>query len=227
MPATSSGLDTTGAAAAATPNDSWPRTRGIGRAGSRACGGGLRLVLEVDPATSTVQEIEVQAFCRGVSGACYERLHDALEGRALDAVLALSQRDLADILGDDDDQRLHQAVMAHEALWCAACDLRGVPLPPRPSMACQCYALREDTLVRTIRMNRLTRLSDVTTFTNAGKSCGTCAECVSELLARVNAEMVQEGVLRPDEAHTVARRRRDGPRETPATLGRQSPPDGS
>ncbi len=56
---------------------------------------------------------------------------------------------------------------------------------------------------RTIRSNELTTLEQVTNYTKAGGGCCmTCFETLEEILAKTNADMVEEGLIAAGEAYS-------------------------
>jgi NifU-like protein len=72
---------------------------------------------------------------------------------------------------------------------------------------------------RAIRVNKLTTMEQVTQFTKAMGSCGTCVEGVEAVLTKVNAEMVAAGdldaALAFDPARAALPQRRDRVKSSP------------
>jgi NifU-like protein len=95
------------------------------------------------------------------------------------------------------------------------------------ALICKCFGIDEGMIERAVRMNRLTRPEQVTDYTKASGSCGTCVEGVEAVLARVNAAMVTEGLIAQDVAFDPAAARRPAkPAKKVSPLGPapQAPP---
>ena len=184
-----------------TPTTQSLRTRGVGRAGTRACAGGLRLTVEVHPETGVIEHVAIESFCKGAE-ADHAGFAAALLGQTVDVAVTLDHRFIAGLLGNLPQHSMHQAVLAHEALHAAVADYRGEPAAAASArtIACSCFVVREATIARAIRMNALKTVAEVTHFTQAAASCGSCSLSVETILARVHAEMVAEGALHPGEA---------------------------
>jgi NifU-like protein len=56
---------------------------------------------------------------------------------------------------------------------------------------------------RAVRMNKLTTTDQVTHYTKAAGSCGTCVEGLEDVLYKTNKAMVAEGLLTAAEAFTL------------------------
>ncbi|ABD05690.1 Nitrogen-fixing NifU-like protein [Rhodopseudomonas palustris HaA2] len=169
----------------------------IGAFGGIRWGDAVKLMLRVDPATDRIEQARFQAFGCSSSIAAASAVTELITGKTLDDAAALGAADIADDLGGLPAARMYCAVMAYEALQTAITSYRGIAALREADAApsCKCLGVSQMMIERTIRFNRLTSLEQVTHYTKAAGSCSSCFKQVEGLLARVNAEMVEDGLI--------------------------------
>ncbi|WP_420133170.1 Fe-S cluster assembly protein NifU [Rhodopseudomonas sp.] len=177
----------------------------VGSFGTLRWGDAVKLMLRIDPRTGRIDRATFQAFGCSAAIASASATTELLSGKSLDEAAAISAADIADAVGGLPAERMYCAVMAYEALQRAIASYRGGPVlrEGETTPSCKCLGVSQMMIERTIRFNRLTSMEQVTQYTKAAGTCSSCFKQVEGLLARVNAEMVEDGLIATHDAYQL------------------------
>lgn len=175
----------------------------VGEAGSLDAGDALRLTLRVNPETRVIEAAGFQAFGCGPAIAVSSVLTELVIGKTVDQAARLTGGDIAARLDGLPPEKAHAPALGKAALaaalrgWCGGA---GPAAAPGAGVCGGCAGVDLARAEGLIRADRLTTLPGLLRALGAGDSCSLCRQSLQSLLARVNAAMLAEGLLAPDEA---------------------------
>jgi NifU-like protein len=166
---------------------------GTGQVGSLVCGDALKLTIKVDKQTERIADIKFKTFGCASAIASSSVLTEMAKGKTLEEAAKITNRDIANRLGELPEEKMHCSVMGMEALDAAIKSYRAGGKPvvfeeePGAHLVCKCFNISEETIIKAARANSLKTVDDVTHFTKAGGACGQCKGQIRQILNKVLA----------------------------------------
>lgn len=178
----------------------------VGLVGAMRWGDVVKLMLRIDPKTDRIAEARFQTFGCSSAIAASSALTVMVIGKTIAQAQTITASDIVDYLGGLPSEHMYCAIMGYEALRIAIDKYRG-PAEAGDrvdvTLLCKCAGAAEDFVERTIRSNTLTDPEQVTFHTKAGRGCVACFRQIEAVLARVNDEMVDEGMISKARAYRI------------------------
>ena len=165
----------------------------VGEVGSLICGDALKLTLKIDKATEKITDARFKTFGCASAIASSSALTEMVKGLTLTEAGKITNQQIADFLGGLPGEKMHCSVMGMEALEAAINNYRGgstekVIIGGAERVVCKCFNVTESVIVKTIKLNNLHTVEEVTNFTKAGGGCGSCKGELEKILKDYWAE---------------------------------------
>lgn len=161
-----------------------PDANAVGEVGSLACGDALKLLLKIND-QGVIEDARFQTFGCASAIASSSVLTEMLKGKTVDEAKAITNKDIAEMLGGLPKEKMHCSVMGQEALEAALKGFLGEKVEahePEGELVCKCFGVTDVLIRRAIRENDLKSVEDITNFTKAGGGCGDCLERLGEIM---------------------------------------------
>lgn len=178
----------------------------VGVVGAMRWGDAVKLMLRIDPKTDVISEARFQTFGCSSAIASSSAVTEMLIGKTTEEALNIAASDIAVFLGGLPPEQMYCAVMGCEAIQIAIAKYRGATAERDSvdaALLCKCSGAGEQFIERTIRANNLTDPEQVTFHTKAGRGCIACFRQIETVLARVNADMAEEGAIATRQVYRV------------------------
>lgn len=149
--------------------------------GAESCGDAVRLFWAVDSAR-VIKLARFKSFGCGTAIASSDMMAELCMGKTVDQAVKITNIDVEFSLRDAPDvpavppQKMHCSVMAYDVIKRAAATYNGVDMSAYESedMVCECAQVTLSTIKEVIRLNHLTTVEQITSYTKAGAFCKSC-----------------------------------------------------
>jgi len=150
--------------------------------GAESCGDAVRLYWLIDPKTDTIKTSKFKSFGCGTAIASSDMMAELCMDKTVDQALKITNIDVEKALRDNPDipavpgQKMHCSVMAYDVIKKAASMYKGVDMESFEDefIVCECARVSQDTLMKVIKLNKLTSIEEITDYTKAGGFCKSC-----------------------------------------------------
>lgn len=173
----------------------------VGEVGNITCGDALKIFLKLDADKKNIADVKFQTFGCASAIASASALTELVKGKPVDKLEDITNKNIADFLGELPEEKMHCSVMGMEALQAALSNLRGesdgkftaghdhthegeegYDPDGLDRVVCHCFSVTERKIREVIRANSLEKVEDVTHYCKAGGGCGGCYEDIQEIL---------------------------------------------
>ncbi len=159
--------------------------------GNMTCGDALKITLKLDD-NKRISDIKFQTFGCASAIASSSVLTEIVKGMTLEEAAKVTNRDIADALGDLPEEKMHCSVMGMEALQAAIVDYKrkhGEEVADivtdddhEGRIICHCFGVTDTRIRKVAKINNLHTVEEVTEYTKAGGACGTCLNEIQVIL---------------------------------------------
>ena len=155
--------------------------------GNMTCGDALKITIRLDD-EKRISDIKFQTFGCASAIASSSVLTELVKGLTLDEAAKITNRNIADALGELPEEKMHCSVMGMEALQAAIADYKGEPNPFEKlddhdgKLICKCFGVTDLKILRVAKENDLHRAEEITNYCKAGGACGSCLGAIQRLL---------------------------------------------
>lgn len=165
-----------------------------GEVGSIVCGDALRLTLKIED--GIIKEARFKTFGCGSAIAAASALTEMIKGKKLEEAAKITNKNIVDYLGGLPQAKMHCSVMGQEALEAAILDYRGEKSDHRfkdeGEIICKCFGVTDQKIRRVALENNLHTVEEITDYTKAGGSCGSCLYRIEEIIDELWEEQAQK-----------------------------------
>ena len=159
--------------------------------GNITCGDALKITLKLDDA-GRIEDIKFQTFGCASAIASSSALTELVKGMTLDEAAKVTNRDIADSLGDLPEEKMHCSVMGMAALQAAIVDYKrrhGEAVEDlefdddhEGRIVCHCFGITDTKIRKVAKINNLHTVEEITEYTKAGGACGMCLDDIQQIL---------------------------------------------
>lgn len=164
----------------------------VAEVGNMSCGDALKLYLKLDE-QGKISDVKFQTFGCASAIASSSALTELVKGMTLDEAAKVTNKDIAAMLGDLPEEKMHCSVMGMEALQAAITDYKrkhGEQIEESETdetdhegrIVCHCFGVTDAKIRKVAKVNNLHSAEEITAYTKAGGACGTCLDSIQEIL---------------------------------------------
>ena len=166
--------------------------------GNMTCGDALKITIRLDD-EKRISDIKFQTFGCASAIASSSVLTELVKGLTLDEAAKITNRNIADALGELPEEKMHCSVMGMEALQAAIVDYKKKHGEPYEELEvdetdhegriiCHCFGITDAKIRKVAKINNLHTVEEITEYTKAGGACGMCLDSIQEILDEMWAE---------------------------------------